>query len=59
MISPVTYLKQVGQELRKVTWPTRQQTQTKTLVVLGVSFALAAYIGIIDFALQKLLAVII
>lgn len=54
MLNPAVYIKQVGQELKKVTWPTRHQTQRKTLVVLAVSLALGIYIGLIDVALQKM-----
>jgi len=56
MLNPLTYLKQVNQELHQVTWPTRAQTQRKTLIVLGVSLLLALYIGLIDVVLQRVIA---
>ena len=59
MLNPLVYIKQVGQELHQVTWPTRQQTQKKTLVVLAVSILLALYIGIIDVALQWLIGILL
>jgi len=59
MMNPVTYLKQVGQEIKLVTWPTRQQTQRKTLIVLGVSLLLALYVGLIDLVLQRLIAFVL
>jgi preprotein translocase SecE subunit len=44
------YFKDVRSELRHVAWPTRAQTVTYTVVVVGVSLAAAVYLGILDFA---------
>jgi len=35
-------------ELKKVTWPTRENTIRLTLVVIGISLIIGLYIGIID-----------
>lgn len=59
MVSPTQYLREVGRELRKVSWPTRQMTQRKTLVVLAVSMVLALYLGLADFIFQQLMAAIL
>lgn len=59
MVSPTQYLREVGRELRKVSWPTRQMTQRKTLVVLAVSVVLALYLGLADFIFQQLMAAIL
>ena len=48
------YLKDVRAELSKVSWPTRQQTVNYTLVVLGLSFILAIFLGVLDFGLAEL-----
>ena len=48
------YLKDVRAELAKVSWPTRQQTVNYTLVVLGLSFTLAIFLGVLDFGLAEL-----
>jgi preprotein translocase subunit SecE len=51
------FLKEVRQELRKVSWPSRQETIKYTLIVIGVSLAVAIFLGGLDFlftwALQK------
>ncbi len=39
---------EVAQELAKVTWPTRQETWTSTLVVIITSVIAAAYLGAFD-----------
>ena len=45
------YIKDSIAELKKVTWPTKKQTTNYTLLVIGVSLSLAAFIGIIDYLL--------
>lgn len=50
----VKYFSQVQEELQKVTWPTRRQTQTKTLVVIAVSIVVGLYIGGLDLLFTQL-----
>lgn len=45
----VQFLKEVRVELAKVSWPTRNQTILYTLVVIGISLFLAAFLGLMDF----------
>lgn len=40
-------------ELRKVVWPTREQTMNLTGLVIAVSLVVAAFIGGIDFIAQR------
>lgn len=42
-------------ELKKVTWPTREETIRLTVVVIAISLIIALYIGIIDVLLAKAL----
>lgn len=42
-------------ELRKVTWPTREDTIKLTMIVIVISLLIGTYIGIIDVLLTKLL----
>lgn len=44
----VDYLQESFQELKKVTWPTRNQAVRLTLLVLGFCFASAIVIGAMD-----------
>lgn len=50
-----TFLKEVRLEMKKVNWPTRQQTVRYTLIVIGVSLAVAAFLGALDFIFNTLL----
>ncbi len=42
-------------EMKKVTWPSRQTTIRLTIVVIGISLIIGLYIGIIDILLTKVL----
>lgn len=41
-------------ELKKVIWPTREQAMNLTVLVIGVSIAVGAFIGGVDALLQRL-----
>jgi len=53
------YLKGTKLELKQVNWPTKKQTRNHTLLVIGISLALAAFLGAVDFGLNKLLELFI
>jgi preprotein translocase subunit SecE len=59
MTKPLKYLQEVNQELKKVTWPSRQKTFNMTLLVVAVSLFIAMYIAGADFIFTKLLAELI
>jgi len=45
----VTFLKETRVELKKVNWPTKRQSVNYTLIVIGVSLAVAVFLGGLDF----------
>jgi preprotein translocase subunit SecE len=47
------YLKEVQVELRKTTWPTRQELTNSTKVVLGTVIVVGVYLGVIDWLLTR------
>ena len=49
---------EVRAEMQKVTWPTREELTGSTGVVLMTMFFLSTFIGIADFVLSYVLAVI-
>jgi len=49
----VDYLKSSKAELKKVVWPTKEQTKNHTLMVIGVSIGVALFLGAIDYLLNK------
>jgi preprotein translocase subunit SecE len=48
LLSP-QWFRDVMSELRKVTWPTRQETINLTIVVLVVAAALGIFLGGLDY----------
>ena len=52
------FFQEVSVELRKVSWPTRQQTVSATVVVITVSFIVAFFLGIVDIVLARIVGAI-
>lgn len=42
------YFRETRGELRKVTWPTRDESQRLTAIVLGVTAVMALFLGLLD-----------
>ncbi len=53
------FLKDAAVELRKVSWPTRQETVNSTVVVIALILLLGVFLAIIDGALAKIMGIII
>lgn len=49
------FLKEVKQELKKVTWPSRRDTTRYTLIVIGISLGVAIFLGAADLLITWLL----
>jgi preprotein translocase subunit SecE len=43
------YIKASISEMKKVTWPTKKETYNYTVLVIGISLAVAAFLGALDF----------
>lgn len=50
------YWREVNGELRRVTWPTRQEAGRLTLLVLLVMTAMSLFLWLIDVGAEQLLA---
>lgn len=55
----VEFFREVKVELKKVTWPTRKQTVGTTIVVIVFVFVIATFLGLFDYALSKLVQVVL
>jgi preprotein translocase subunit SecE len=53
------YLKDTRGELRKTSWPTREQATNLTLIVLAVTVVMAAFLGALDFVFAQLIRLIV
>lgn len=52
--SPVQFIREVVTELKKVTWPTRQETIKLTGVVIVLSVLVGAFVGVLDITFLKI-----
>lgn len=55
----INYIRESKAEMRKVIWPTRQETKNYTLMVVGVSLGVAAFIGLLDYIFSRVLQVVL
>ena len=53
------YFRETIGELRKVTWPTRQEAISLTIVVLIVIALMSAFLGVLDFIYSRFFILIL
>jgi len=53
------YLREVRSELRKVSWPSREELQTYTIVVFGVTTVLTLIVFAMDWAFSRLVITVL
>lgn len=51
----VEFIKESRVELKKVTWPSREETTRYTITVIVISAALALFLGGLDYIFQFIL----
>ena len=60
VIGPIAgYLRDTRAELRKVTWPTREEAWNLTLIVLGTVIVMSIILGFADYIFGKIMQGII
>ena len=52
------YFDEVWSELRKVSWPTREQVRTLTVLVFAISVVVGLYITVLDQIFKGLLGLV-
>ncbi len=57
--SLTTFFQESRAELRKVTWPTRQEAMNLTIAVIAMTVFIAAFLGIIDELVTKIISPLI
>ena len=53
MPAGVRFFGEVVSELRRVTWPTREETTRLTILVLVVSVAIGIFLGVVDIGFAR------
>jgi len=59
MLKIGNFFSQVSGELKKVAWPTKDELVASTVVVLVSTFFLAAFIGVADILLSRIVNLLI
>jgi preprotein translocase subunit SecE len=54
-----TFIKEARVELKKVNWPTREKTIKFTSAVIGISIAVALFLGALDLLFESIMKTII
>jgi preprotein translocase subunit SecE len=54
----VQFVNDVLKEMRKVTWPTRDELKDSTMVVLATSVLLAIFVLVVDFVMTKAIGLV-
>ena len=49
-----SYFGEVISELRKVVWPTREETRRLTILVIIIAGAIGAFLGVADYGFTEL-----
>ena len=55
----VRYINETRAELRKVTWPTREEAINLTIIIVTVTIVVAIFLGLLDFLFQEVTSGII
>ncbi len=58
MISPIRFIRQVEAELKKVTWPTKKETQISTLMVLVMVVIATSFFLLIDVLSREIIRIL-
>lgn len=51
----IEFVKETRHELRRVTWPTKKEAARHTILVIGLTLAVSAFLGGLDFLFGWLL----
>ena len=55
----IRYFQETRAELRKVTWPTRDEARNLTMIIVAVTVTMAIFLGLLDFIFQEIVGGII
>ena len=54
-----SFLREAKSELQKVKWPTKKELISSTIVVVVLSLLIGCYLGVLDFALVKIVTLVV
>jgi len=57
--NPAKFIREVRQEMDKITWPTRKETTVSTMMVLGLATIAATFFVFVDWVIGSIVRAII
>ena len=57
--TPIAFLRETKDELKKVVWPTRQEVIRLTFVVIIISLIVGLFLGGLDFVFVKAIETVV
>ncbi len=54
----VKFIREVRNEMRRVSWPSRNEVRESTTVVIVIVIILAVFIGLVDWTLTQLISLL-
>ena len=57
--SPALFVRQVKQEISKITWPTKAETMQGSIIVIVMSVLIALFLFVVDMIFAKLIQVVL
>jgi preprotein translocase subunit SecE len=58
-LNPAKFMREVRQEVSKITWPTRKETIVSTVMVFGLAALAAVFFIVVDWIISTLVLKII
>ena len=55
----VEYIKQSASELKKVSWPSKEEVKSSTLIVIGTIIFVSLFLGLVDKVISKVIQMVI
>ncbi len=55
----LTFIDDVTKEMKKVTWPTKEELKDSTVVVLATTVVLSLFIALVDLAMTKIIDIVL
>mgnify|MGYP003288963833 CR=1 FL=1 len=57
--SPAQFVRQVKQEVSKITWPTKAETMQGSIIVIVMSVLIALFLFVVDMIFAKIIQVVL
>ena len=55
----VNFLREVGREMRKVSWPKRKELTSNTIIVLVTVAVFAVFFAVVDLGISELIRLVL